>query len=218
MRTTKLTGLLPDTHTHKLREIMRGMKLKKSLIGAAIVAALGLASFGANAAQVTVMHVTTGTFTGCVAVNTPWSGDLMMDVDSGLNAITIMIPNAFGYSGGQVSIGSIGTGFHVDDSDLSMVDMTNLAITWSFAPGAIFPIGNENDGGVDTTGLAMQTISGTIGGGAFDLTVTGGSGIGPSTWTMAGTYETTAVPVPAAAWLLGSALVGLVGVARRKEA
>jgi len=39
-------------------------------------------------------------------------------------------------------------------------------------------------------------------------------------WTFDGTslnYSTNAVPVPAAVWLLGSALVGLVGVSRRRE-
>jgi hypothetical protein len=43
-----------------------------------------------------------------------------------------------------------------------------------------------------------------------------------ATWTFDGTslnYSTaSAVPVPAAVWLLGSALVGLVGVSRRREA
>lgn len=41
-------------------------------------------------------------------------------------------------------------------------------------------------------------------------------------WTISSTgtvkYEVSAVPVPAALWLLGSAMVGLVGVARRKVA
>ena len=36
------------------------------------------------------------------------------------------------------------------------------------------------------------------------------------TWTVTGNL--TAVPVPAAAWLFGSGLIGLVGVARRKQA
>ena len=32
------------------------------------------------------------------------------------------------------------------------------------------------------------------------------------------TYEVSSVPVPAAVWLFGSALLGLAGVARRKKA
>ena len=49
-----------------------------------------------------------------------------------------------------------------------------------------------------------------IGNGTF------GSNTGPIDYTM--TFETTVVPVPAAVWLFGSGLLGLIGVARRKKA
>ena len=52
-----------------------------------------------------------------------------------------------------------------------------------------------------------------------------GNAVGAGTWTMSSTGSlaysvpaVSAVPVPAALWLLGSAMVGLVGVARRKVA
>ncbi|MHB8534054.1 MAG: VPLPA-CTERM sorting domain-containing protein [Sulfuricaulis sp.] len=41
---------------------------------------------------------------------------------------------------------------------------------------------------------------------------------GASLTANGGTYNVSAVPVPAAAWLFGSGLMGLVGVARRKKA
>ncbi|ARN75053.1 VPLPA-CTERM sorting domain-containing protein [Oceanicoccus sagamiensis] len=58
--------------------------------------------------------------------------------------------------------------------------------------------------------------------GTFSVGVTG-SGLGVETtinYTASGTYDVvpSAVPVPAAAWLFGSALVGLAGVGRRRKA
>ena len=40
----------------------------------------------------------------------------------------------------------------------------------------------------------------------------------PYSLHMEGTINASAVPVPAAVWLFGSGLLGLVGVARRKKA
>lgn len=53
-----------------------------------------------------------------------------------------------------------------------------------------------------TTSVWVQDINNSV-------TLTGLSNV---------TYSVTSVPVPAAAWLLGSGLLGLVGVARRKAA
>jgi hypothetical protein len=57
---------------------------------------------------------------------------------------------------------------------------------------------------------------------AFGIVSVGSGGpfIGDATYYQSGTYlaRPSAVPLPAAAWLFGSALFGLVGVARRKKA
>jgi hypothetical protein len=36
-------------------------------------------------------------------------------------------------------------------------------------------------------------------------------------WSLQGTYALSSVPVPAAAWLFGSGLVGIAGFARRRK-
>lgn len=189
------------------------MKLKKSLIGVAIVAALGLASFGANAAQVTSM-TGSGTFTGGGQTDLDWSGTLTMDVGTAGDGLVLMISPAFSFAApDDVSLGSVGSGLHVDDS--GTVDFRNFAIGWN---GNTYGIGNEADGGpgIFVPPAQVMTIN-QLGGGTFDIEWTGGSALGGTSWTFAGTY-TTAVPIPAAAWLLGSSLLGLVGVARRKQA
>ncbi len=57
-------------------------------------------------------------------------------------------------------------------------------------------------------------------GGVINLTDTGCSATGASAATcgqISVTNPTTAVPLPAAVWLLGSGLLGLVGVGRRRS-
>jgi len=52
----------------------------------------------------------------------------------------------------------------------------------------------------------------------FGYTVdTGTFGQGPGWNTTSGTSSLSAVPIPAAVWLFGSGLLGLVGMARRKQ-
>lgn len=54
--------------------------------------------------------------------------------------------------------------------------------------------------------------------GSYSAIVTGNAvGIAGGLYSVAMTAKPSAVPVPAAVWLLGSGLLGLVGIARRKE-
>ena len=66
----------------------------------------------------------------------------------------------------------------------------------------------ENAAGSISTGGPFDLMSVTV---AFGLTAQTGVG-------MSGFVEQTPVPVPAAVWLFGSGLLGLVGIARRKKA
>lgn len=69
-----------------------------------------------------------------------------------------------------------------------------------------------------STASSGQSISAPIAPGNYYALVHGTtSGLGGGNYTIAMTSTPAPVPVPAAAWLLGSGLLGLAGIARRKE-
>ena len=81
-------------------------------------------------------------------------------------------------------------------------------------PGRI--ITGVNLTAVNGTGLTNASI---LDFGADFVTVDlGEGGGGEPGWSATYTMETTVVPVPAAVWLFGSGLLGLIGMARRKAA
>jgi hypothetical protein len=119
--------------------------------------------------------------------------------------------------------------------DSSLLQITSVAINTSifdFAPASGGPaVGNTWSGiAFDTfvnnpaTGnFTIATISfKAVAAGSASLNILGGNFFSKSAALTpsfsSGTVNVTAVPVPAAAWLFGSGLIGLVGVARKRFA
>ena len=121
-----------------------------------------------------------------------------------------------------------GTGMHyassalVDNGD-GTIDMSGWNVTWNGI--AAIPMGGDSANFAADTGLATIACGACGVGDAYTLTyaahvplgdASGFGGVGYAL-TLEGTIgSVSAVPVPAAVWLFGSGLLGLVGVARRK--
>lgn len=107
--------------------------------------------------------------------------------------------------------------FDVLDNNGIGVSATNIAVT---IEGAISGFSATLDGNalspVSTGSPLLQLLTFTLpasAAGSHSLVLGGDAGIGSS---YGGSISVSAVPVPAAAWLMGSALVGLVSFGRRK--
>ena len=120
--------------------------------------------------------------------------------------------SAFTDAGGTVFATS-GTGKIVDSQDLSFsptfasvdkgVDVGNTFTTSS--KGTVFDF--DSASGLISSGGPFDTMSVIV---AFGLTDQTGVGL-------SGFVEQTVIPVPAAVWLFGSGLIGLIAIARRKK-
>lgn len=102
-------------------------------------------------------------------------------------------------------------------------DVTIGGVTKSYSLGA-----GEGDTGFNDTAyptdpiIAMAIDLASFGGltGSYDqmrLTIGDGYTSDSAVASFVGTYNTTVVPVPAAVWLFGSGLIGLVGLMRRRK-
>ncbi len=122
-----------------------------------------------------------------------------------------------------------GTGMHyatsalVDNGD-GTVDMSGWNVTWNGI--ASIPRGGDTAHFAGDTGLAALSCGACGVGDAFTLDyaahvplgdASGFGGVGYALHLEGSVATVSAVPVPAAVWLFGSGLLGLVGVARRKS-
>ena len=119
---------------------------------------------------------------------------------------------AFTSAGGSV-FPTLGGGKIVDSQDIALSPFASVDkgvdIGDAFSVvGQNTVVRTENAAGSITTGGPFDLMSVTV---AFGLTAQTGVGF-------SGFVEQTPVPVPAAVWLFGSGLLGLVGIARRKKA
>jgi len=221
------------------------MNIKKSAIAAAIAASLGVSAAEAN--SITSMVVTSGYFgMGGFTGNTyiPWTGlGSGTDIAAYSSSFTSNNTAAATGSGGTCATGAIscfdfgaaqvnnflaassaqsgvaGGGPNLagqtydENNGSSTVNMGAWFSNWNTTD---FNQGNSSvtlttSGCVGTTCNWVASWSSLISGGPFD----GNTGC----WYVTGTVDgvASAVPVPAAAWLMGSGLVGLAGVGRRRK-
>ena len=115
------------------------------------------------------------------------------------------------------TIAALGDGLVSFDWDYSTTD--SLGPTFDpfgyLLNGAFTQLTNDGGANAQSGSTAFAVLAGDVFG--FDQQATD-SCCGPGVTTISGFSAPSAIPVPAAVWLFGSGLLGLVGIARRKKA
>lgn len=192
----------------------------------AIAAALLLVTGAANAAPITSLEITGGSFAMAGAggtINPAAFANMTIGGYDGSEPLTAgtqadyaplsIATFDFGFFGAvgvrTAETDGVNSGFAAPTGDLTGSALTLDLSSWTaYWNGTSFNQGGMITTTVDAMGNFTANWQATVNGGAFNGQV--------GDWTITGTVS--AVPVPAAVWLFGSGLVGLAGVARRRKA
>lgn len=190
--------------------------MNKSLLLGALCAYLTIASLNANAAIITYDENIDGDLVG-----TPDIGifDIGINTVSGITAAMPGIADFDGFlftiSSGQI-ISSLTIDYIVTTPDYVA---TNFRLDWEVSGGLFTTLANL---GINTVTVSPGDMLALTGGsplvaGNYRIYTTGFTrssegGTIDYTWSVG----VAAVPIPAAAWLFGSGLLGLIGVTKRK--
>lgn len=206
--------------------------MKKTLIAAALALTAGVA----NAAPVTELNGTFQMYDPSGAAMAPDNTvTFTYDMDAmtwGVASTTAFFGLTWTASGGTLyNAGTYNVGINGDGADElasnASAPLANGDGNYSFTVPTGSIGGNINFAWGATTGIDVFVVWSADGLTSLDVDGDGTPGArmvdGPfpgfsANFTAASGPTAPAVPVPAAAWLLGSGLVGLVGVARRKKA
>jgi hypothetical protein len=222
------------------------MNSKKTILSAAIVAAIGILPVASQAATVTAtsMSITSGEFgmgfftnNSFIPITDFGSGAAQLigtATGEGWDVNTLQLapaPSAIGsFIFGNVSGGDPYINTFTAVSDSQGVDAGGHALpsaSWDDVTGAGVSLvmesfygnwngANFNQGSNTFISFAVEpncTVSCNYTAEWLSVVTGGPSSSQIGTWRIAGTISS--VPVPAAAWLMGAGLLGLVGVARR---
>ena len=186
------------------------MNMKKTVLAAAVAIGLGTSA---------IAHANTSGLTGV------WTGTYLFDMISPnggpVGGSGVAQAWTWDFDAGTVDIanttafyGSVWTAFNVTVTDTgtsygpASAGAQNMTFSWSANP--TIPVTSDWD--VTATG---DTAVVTVNAATILATSSAFPGFQPQ---FSGTLtQVAAVPVPAAAWLMGSGLLGLVGVARRRR-
>lgn len=215
--------------------------MKKSrLLGAVrahlIAAVLMLATGAANAALVngSILSIDAGSFFGMETGPGSWSDTQI----TGLNGIVLGTAQAASGSHSGAPNGSESpnidnpwaffgnTGMHQTTSPVSVIAAAGGSASldfsgWNWLWNTVSaPLGTGADNGIATVTCALDCGDGDSYNLSYLATVplNDPSGLGGINYRLNLTGTVSAIPVPAAVWLFGSGLLGLVGIARRKKA